>query len=89
MDGPVGVHEDVLAQTRPVYHIRCRAVSVFGWRGRIKKLFLKRITDDEVHTIQRILNIEPGEFGRACKGKPLDLPLRPVQVKFGFEVDRT
>jgi hypothetical protein len=51
-----------------------------------KAIFLRDLTDGQAQMIRRILNVEPGDFWRACKGKLfLSLPPRTVQLEFDFE----
>lgn len=53
-----------------------------------KELFLSRLTAQQAAAIRRILDIEPGLFWRAAKGKIfLDLPKRQVQREFDFSPD--
>ena len=51
-----------------------------------KKIFLEYLTDEQAKAINRILNVEPGIFWRASKGKCfLELPPREVQLELPFE----
>lgn len=53
-----------------------------------KTIFLRDLTGEQAAAIRRILNVEPGEFWRACRGKTfLDLPPRMVQLEFAFDND--
>ena len=50
-----------------------------------KAVFLRDLTEEQAYAIRTILNVEPGEFWRACRGKTfLDLPPRIVQREFDF-----
>ena len=51
-----------------------------------KALFLRDLTEEQAKAIRRILNVVPGDFWRACRGKIfLDLPPRLVQLRLDFE----
>jgi hypothetical protein len=51
-----------------------------------KKMFLESLSADEAHAIQRILDVDPGEFWRAARGKSfISLPPRQVQLLFDFD----
>ena len=53
-----------------------------------KKIFLANLSTDQGRAIRRILEVEPGRFWRACKGKDfLDLPARIVQLELDFGDD--
>jgi hypothetical protein len=71
--------KELLGRYRPlVEHAKCRYTT--------KALFLKTLTDDQAAAIRRVLNVEPGDFWRACKGKLfLNLPKPPTQLLL-FEI---
>lgn len=50
-----------------------------------KTIFLRDLTDAEARAIHRILNMEPGEFWRAARGRLIELPPRLVQQEFDFD----
>lgn len=50
-----------------------------------KTIFLRDLTDEQARAIQRILNMEPGEFWRAAKGKLIELSPRLIQREFDFD----
>ena len=53
-----------------------------------KKIFLQYLTDEQAHAIRKILNVEPGIFWRAVKGRIfLALPKRAEQLEFVFPED--
>ena len=57
-------------------------------KRRTKTLFLDLLTREEADAIRRILNMEPGAFWRACKGRTFhNFPPRLVQreLDFGWE----
>lgn len=57
-------------------------------RSTTKRIFLRDLTAEQAAAIRRILNVEPGEFWRACKGKAfLELPPRMVQLDLPFGED--
>jgi hypothetical protein len=46
-----------------------------------KQRFLRDLREDQAWAIRRLLNVEPDEFWRACKGKHfLNLPARLIQL---------
>lgn len=50
-----------------------------------KTIFLRDLRDDERQAIERVFDVDPGTFWRACKGKVfLDLPPRQVQLELDF-----
>jgi hypothetical protein len=50
-----------------------------------KVVFLQFLSKAQADAIRRILNIEPDEFWRACKGRlTLDLPPRLIQLELPF-----
>lgn len=53
-----------------------------------KAIFLRDLREDEAERIRRVLQVEPGDFWRACRGKQfLDLPPREVQLELPFGDD--
>lgn len=55
-----------------------------------KKMFLESLTDEQAWAIRRILDVDPGTFWQACRGKRfLDLPKRPVQLLLDFDADES
>lgn len=53
-----------------------------------KTIFLRDLTNAEARAIQRILEMEPGEFWRIATGKKLvELPPRLVQREFNFDTE--
>ncbi len=53
-------------------------------KSRTKTLFLEHLTEDQADAIRRILNVEPGRFWQAARGKFIDLPPRLVQLELDF-----
>ncbi|HPM79857.1 MAG TPA: hypothetical protein PLF81_04130, partial [Candidatus Anammoximicrobium sp.] len=54
-------------------------------KRRTKTLFLDLLTREEADAIRRILNMEPGAFWRACKGRTFhNFPPRLVQRELDF-----
>lgn len=76
------------------YEQRMRLKQLLGKRYRklvgeakyhTKTIFLKHLADDQAKMIRRVLNVDPGTFWRAAKGKVfLDLPKRAEQLEFDF-----
>jgi len=57
-------------------------------KRRTKTLFLDLLTREEGDAIRRILNMEPGAFWRACKGRTFhNFPRRLVQRELDFGRD--
>lgn len=51
-----------------------------------KEIFLKFLTGEQAQAIRRYLNVEPGIFSRAAKGKVfLELPKRYIQRTLPLE----
>lgn len=70
----LGRHSSLVGKAQYAYHT--------------KAIFLNGLTKIQENAIRRILNVEPGVFWRAARGKLfLDLPKRPTQLQFDFSPD--
>ncbi|NQV28313.1 MAG: hypothetical protein HQ518_28505 [Rhodopirellula sp.] len=86
-------------RTNSLYNIRfeqrMRLKELLGrrWRPLVeqakrltKTIFLRDLTKAQASAIQRILEMEPGEFWRAARGRKLvHLPPRLIQQEFDFD----
>lgn len=51
-----------------------------------KSIFLRDLTQEQTRAIERLLNIAPTDFWRACRGKQfLSLPVRDIQRQLPFD----
>lgn len=76
------------------FHQRRRLKKLLGKENRplvgeakasTKRDFLKFLTEDQARAIRRIIEVEPGEFWRAAKGRAfLDLPAEYFQPELDF-----
>lgn len=55
-----------------------------------KKMFLESLTEDQTWAVRRILDVEPGTFWRAARGKTfIDFPPRAIQLLLDFDDDES